>query len=114
MANSDTRKDKRVKWGIEVSITKQLISGDLRSVVLMPFPDSAEDVDFNLFDADKREFLNEIYCEFGQYSAWKLRAMTHGEPPWKDARKEDLSGVEISHESLINYFSQFVEEVDDE
>jgi uncharacterized phage-associated protein len=31
------------------------------------------------------EFLDEIYRIFGQYSAWKLRNMTHEEPPWKQA-----------------------------
>lgn len=28
--------------------------------------------------------LDEIYKEYGQYSAWKLMDMTHNEKPWKD------------------------------
>ncbi|MDD5189933.1 MAG: DUF4065 domain-containing protein [Dehalococcoidales bacterium] len=71
---------------------------------------SPENVDFEIFNDDLKEFLNEIYSEFGQYSAWKLREMTHDEPPWKNAYKEDVPGIEISHKSLVDYFSQFVED----
>ena len=77
-------------------------------------PIPPEDVDFSLFDEGTKEFLNDIYCEFGQYSAWKLREITHNEPPWRDAYTADNPGLEISHKSLIDYFSQFVEEVDDD
>jgi len=77
-------------------------------------PIQPEEFNVTLFDDDKREFLKEIYNEFGQYSAWKLREMTHVEPPWKDAYKEDISGSEITHKALIEHFSEFVEESDDE
>lgn len=78
----------------------------------VPIP--PEEVDFDQFDDEVKEFLNETYSEFGQYSAWKLREMTHIEPPWRDAYKEDAPGIEINHKSLIDYFSKFVEETDDE
>ena len=77
-------------------------------------PIPPEEVDFDQFDDEVKEFLKGIYSEFGQYSAWKLREMTHVEPPWKDAYKEDLPGIEITHKSLVDYFSEFVEETDDE
>ena len=73
-------------------------------------PIPTEDVDFSLFDADEKEFLNEIYCEFGQFSAWKLRAITHDEPPWADAYDEDTPGIVITNEALLAYFQEFVEE----
>ena len=73
-------------------------------------PIPTEEIDFSIYDAQTMEFLNNIYNEFGQYSAWKLREMTHEEPPWKNAYKEDIPGIEISHQSLIDYFSQFVED----
>lgn len=73
-------------------------------------PIPPEEVDFNLFSEEQRKFLNEIYCTFGQYSAWKLREMTHDEPPWKDAYDEDDPGIEITNESLRVYFEEFVEE----
>ena len=49
-----------------------------------------------------RDFLDEVYSVFGQFSAWKLREMTHDEPPWQEAFARDR-GV-ISHESMIAYF----------
>lgn len=33
---------------------------------------------------ETREFLDEVYKVIGQFSAWKLRDMTHQEQPWKD------------------------------
>ncbi len=75
-------------------------------------PIPPEEFDFTVFNEEQRKFLDEIYSTFGQYSAWKLREMTHDEPPWKDAYDEDTPGVVITHQSLIDYFSQFVEETD--
>jgi uncharacterized phage-associated protein len=36
-------------------------------------------------DGQTRELLDEVNDVYGQYSAWKLRNMTHVEPPWCDA-----------------------------
>lgn len=36
------------------------------------------------FSEAENELLLEVYNEFGQYSAWKLRNMTHQETPWKN------------------------------
>ncbi len=63
---------------------------------------SPTDVDFSKYDQDTKDFLDEIYSVFGQFSAWKLRNMTHEEPPWIEA--SDDSGI-ISHASLQQYFS---------
>jgi uncharacterized phage-associated protein len=46
------------------------------------------------------ELLDEVYQVYGQFSAWKLREMTHEEDPWKNAHQ----GAEISHSSLKSYF----------
>ena len=62
------------------------------------------------FSEEKIEFLDDIYCSFGQYAAWKLREMTHEEPPWKNAYDEDMPGAEISHAALLDHFVNFVEE----
>lgn len=70
------------------------------------------DLDFDKFDGDSRGFLDEVYRSFGQYSAWKLREMTHEEPPWKEAYRKGPNTI-ISHEALKDYFSQFVEDDDD-
>lgn len=52
------------------------------------------------FDANISGILDEVYNVYGQFSAWKLRNMTHAEPPWKDT---ELS-AEISHDKLSAYF----------
>ncbi|MCK5537110.1 MAG: SocA family protein [Thiomargarita sp.] len=47
------------------------------------------------------ELLNEVYCVFGQYTAWKLRDMTHEELPWKN---HEYEGSMIPHSELKSYF----------
>ena len=45
----------------------------------------------NVFSEDEKELLDEIYEVYGQFSAWKLRNMTHEEAPWID--HESSGGV---------------------
>ena len=61
------------------------------------------DADFQETKIDEtlKEFIHEIYQVFGQFSAWRLREMTHSEPTWKNT----LQSQEITHESMIEYFS---------
>jgi uncharacterized phage-associated protein len=62
---------------------------------------------FNVSKYDKRtqDLLNEVYSVYGQYSAWKLRNMTHEEPPWIEAND---SGKSISTASMKEYFKTLV------
>lgn len=53
-------------------------------------------------------FLDEIYRVFGKFSAWKLREMTHREPPWARHYKPDVPNVEIPLSDLEAYFSKHV------
>lgn len=46
--------------------------------------------------------LKEVYEEFGQYSAWKLRNMTHEERPWKETPQNG----EISPELIKEFFEE--------
>lgn len=39
------------------------------------------------FDQRALEILNEVWDEYGQYSAKRLEELTHAEAPWKDARR---------------------------
>ena len=50
---------------------------------------------------DERELLDEVWAVFGQYSAWKLREMTHQEPPWIDAFQ---GGGKITKQAMREYF----------
>ncbi len=46
----------------------------------IPVPNS---VDYSMFSDEQKDLLKEIFEVYGQFSAWKLRCMTHEEPPWK-------------------------------
>jgi len=50
--------------------------------------------------SEQMELLKEINDVFGQFSAWKLRNMTHAEAPWQSTFKNEV----ISHDKLKNYF----------
>lgn len=54
-----------------------------------------------------RKALFDIYEYYGQFSAWRLRNMTHEEPPWANAVKQP--GREITIDAMIDYFSQQVD-----
>lgn len=59
------------------------------------------------FTMEQLELLNEVHFVYGQFSAWKLRNMTHEETPWQDAFEE---GSAISPESMREYFQTLVED----
>lgn len=66
------------------------------------------ELDLDMYANDVKDLLNEIWAEYGQYSAWALRNITHDEPPWKDAINR--ANNVITHSELKNYFStQIVE-----
>jgi uncharacterized phage-associated protein len=71
-------------------------------------------MDPNLYDSDiytteQIGFLMEVNTVYGQFSATKLRNMTHQEPPWKDTPQ----GEEISHRAMKDYFKTLVIEDED-
>lgn len=61
-----------------------------------------EDVDVRKFSDEEQKLLVGVYKTFGQYSAWKLRDMTHNEAPWKDVNIGDI----ITKESIRAFFSE--------
>jgi uncharacterized phage-associated protein len=52
------------------------------------------------FSNDDLKLMAEVYGVYGQYSAWRLREITHQESPWKET---PLNHV-ISHEKMKAYF----------
>lgn len=64
----------------------------------IPVPE--EDIDFSDIEAEQKEILDEIYQVYGQFSAWKLRNMTHEERPWIETQRNHV----ISHELMRDYF----------
>jgi len=63
--------------------------------------DFDEDFDFGSFKNEDNSLLVEVYKNFAQYSAWKLRCMSHEERPWKETGQN----CEIPR-SLIKEFFQ--------
>ena len=59
-----------------------------------------EEIDPHIYTKEVRELLDEVYSVYGQFSAGKLRSMTHNEPPWRDTP----SGEAISHDALRQFF----------
>ena len=54
-----------------------------------------------VFSPEQIEFLDEVYDVFGQFSAWKLRNMTHDEPPWAN---NEINTSQISVDEMADYF----------
>lgn len=66
---------------------------------------SPSDMDFSVYDEQTRSLLDEVYSAFGQYEAWKLRNMTHEEPPWRNTP----TGQVISHSAMREYFKTLID-----
>jgi len=50
--------------------------------------------------AEQLDLINEVLNVYGQFSAWKLRDMTHNETPWTST----LRGEKIDKTKLTAYF----------
>jgi uncharacterized phage-associated protein len=59
------------------------------------------EIDLSLFSPEQLELLDDVNGTFGQFSAWKLRDMTHEETPWKE--KEMMAGV-IEKSSMMEFY----------
>jgi uncharacterized phage-associated protein len=58
------------------------------------------DVDTDQFDDQTNQTLEQVYVNFGQFSAWKLREMTHQETPWRSTEQSQVIGID----SIEDYF----------
>ena len=45
-----------------------------------------------------------VWKVYGQFSAWKLRDMTHDENPWKNTKRSTV----ISHSALRRFFKELI------
>ena len=73
-------------------------------------PISVEPVNLERYSPRTREFLDEVYEVYGQFTAPRLRDMKHSEPPWKNTRQ----GEPISHASMKEFFKTLVIVDDDD
>ncbi len=67
----------------------------------IPAPHSARTLEI---DDKTKLFLDEVYRVMGQYAPWKLRNMTHNEPPWKNTKRNEV----ITKEVMKKYFGALV------
>lgn len=68
----------------------------------------APEFDINSISEDIKDFLNKIYAYYGQFSAWKLRDMTHHESPWQNSYNKTPNDV-ISDIELKRFFKTQIE-----
>lgn len=65
---------------------------------------SPENFEIEIFNPDQIELLKEVYDVYGQFSAWKLRNMTHSERPWIETQKNKP----ISQELMTEFFKDYI------
>lgn len=65
------------------------------------------DFDVEQIDAQDRQVLDDILEYYGQYSAWRLRNMTHEEKPWIDAYN---GNKHIPLEAMTAFFGPQIDE----
>ena len=64
------------------------------------------DTAFDSMSNEIMEILESVYQMFGQFSAWKLRNMTHEETPWKTTAKNSVIDTEkIKQFFMENYLA---------
>ncbi|MGE8127681.1 Panacea domain-containing protein [Methylobacterium sp. NPDC080182] len=65
--------------------------------------------DIENYELADRLIMDDVYDYYGQYSAWRLRQMTHDEPPWKNVYDEGCSNL-ITIDALKEYFSTQIDD----
>lgn len=60
-------------------------------------------IDLKKYPEEVKDLLDEIWIVYGQYSASKLRNLTHAEPPWMDAYEQGPSST-ITQDSMRKFF----------
>ena len=52
------------------------------------------------FTSSQKDTLDQVFMAYGQFSAWRLRQLTHDEPPWQETPR---NGV-IAPSAMKKYF----------
>ncbi len=65
----------------------------------IPIPEGFDD---SVLTSENKELLDEVYMVYGQFSAWKLRNMTHSEEPWCKTERNS----EIKPELMRSFFKK--------
>lgn len=62
-----------------------------------------EGFDQEVLSKEERDLLDEVYQVYGQYSAWRLRQLTHEEAPWLESYRDGCNH-EITQDALARFF----------
>ncbi len=67
-----------------------------------------EDFDYSILSEypDLMDILDDVYKVYGQFSAWRLRDMTHQETPWLETERNG----KISDELMLAFFKTQITE----
>ncbi|MBF0457317.1 MAG: SocA family protein [Nitrospirae bacterium] len=65
------------------------------------------DFDYNRINRQDSEFLNEIYEVFGQFSASRLKELSHNDICWKNAYEKGAKTI-ISHDDMTEYLKKYL------
>ncbi|MBT9096406.1 SocA family protein [Methylovulum psychrotolerans] len=57
--------------------------------------------DDGIFSEDQIQLLDEVNSVYGQFSAWKLRNISHEDAPWQE--KEDTGGI-IEKSKMMEFY----------
>ena len=68
----------------------------------IPIPDDLDDLCLNETETN---LLKEVYDVYGQFSAWKLRNMTHSEQPWIETPRNQPIDRALMQSFFKNYLS---------
>ncbi|EOG4614330.1 Panacea domain-containing protein [Pseudomonas aeruginosa] len=68
--------------------------------------DPLNDFDDSVLSRDQKRLIEEVFDVYGQYSAWKLRQLTHEEDPWRDNYVEGDFSREIPQDEMERYFRE--------
>jgi uncharacterized phage-associated protein len=64
-----------------------------------------DEFEWSDIDGDTTDLLIEVWEAYGQFGAWKLREMTHREPPWLETFDSHAVSKEIPIERIQAYFN---------
>lgn len=56
--------------------------------------------------SEEKTLIDDVYDVYGGYSAFKLRNLTHSEPPWQNV--ENKLDTTITHEAMLKFFPSLV------
>ncbi len=68
-------------------------------------PDDSHPFEWDDVDDETAQFLIQVWNTYGGFGAWRLRNITHEQPPWRDVFEPNRPNIEISQQSMLDFFS---------